>query len=81
MSEDRTRQGKWESTRKIAGIKFSDKDGEIAKIQLRRADNNDKRIHIENEILAGNEIIGLRCSADKAGIKNLSFVLWSGPIR
>jgi pilus assembly protein TadC len=34
-----------------------------------------------NSILIGNQIVGVRCSTDLEGIKNLSFILWSSPVR
>ena len=77
-------KGQWEETRKIAGIRLDESKGMIAEFNFTRP--NTKKYSVHNEILEGNEVIGLRCSnAEFLGggksLTNLSFVLWSGPIR
>ena len=63
---------------------MDDSAGVVAELSFTRA--NVKTYTVANEILEGNEVIGLRCSLNdtfkaKDSISNLSFVLWSGPIR
>ena len=78
---DDERAGKWVSTRKISGIMFNSSDSIVGNLRINRGHDDEQRDYVRNEILLGNEVIGLRCSTDFKEIRNLSFVLWSGPIR